>query len=85
MDALDAIARALPDLAQRARRRFWRDPEFRSVCEDYRDACAALERLELATAADRDAIEDYRVLVAEFLAEATELLNRASVNDGEGA
>ena len=42
MDAVEALVLGLPGEADRIRRLFWRDPEFRTVCEDYRDAVEAL-------------------------------------------
>ena len=52
MDAIEALVRSLPAEADRIRRRFWRDPEFRTVCEDYRDLLLALAALETGPSAD---------------------------------
>ena len=60
MDAIEALVRSLPAEADRIRRRFWRDPEFRTVCEDYRDLLLALAALETGP--------------SELLAEAAEAL-----------
>ncbi len=70
LDAMEALARDLPADAERIRRRFWRDAEFRTVCEDYRAASEALARLETDSGADAGRIEEYRQLAAELLAEA---------------
>jgi hypothetical protein len=74
VDAMEAVVRKLPANAEAVRRRFWRDAEFRSVCEDYRDACEALTRLEAGPGADAGRIEEYRELAAELLAEAGAML-----------
>ena len=74
MDAMEALVRKLPANAEAVRRRFWRDAEFRSVCEDYRDACEAMTRLEAEPGADEALIEEYRQLAAELLAEAGAML-----------
>jgi hypothetical protein len=71
---MDALIRALPGHAERIRRQFWRDPEFRTVCEDYRDTSEALARLQADSGADAGRIEEYRQLAAELLAEAGSML-----------
>jgi hypothetical protein len=74
LDAMEALVRRLPASAEVIRRRFWRDAEFRTVCEDYRDASEALARLEADPGADAGRIEEYRDLAAELLAEAGAML-----------
>jgi hypothetical protein len=74
MDALEALARSLPESAEQIRRRFWCDAEFRAVCADYRDAAAALAGLEQGHDGDSARTEEYRQLAAEMLAEATAML-----------
>ena len=74
LDAMEALVRSLPASAELIRRRFWRDAEFRTVCEDYRDASEALARLEADPGADAGRIEEYRQLAAELLAEAGAML-----------
>ncbi len=71
MDPMDSLARSLPACAERIRRRFWRDPEFRTVCEDYRDAVETLARLGPGDVARAD---EYRQLADELLAEAKSML-----------
>ena len=71
MDAIELLARRLPAEAGRIRRLFSRDPEFRTVCEDYRDCVAARERAEPA---DPVRAEEYRQLAAELLVEAIAML-----------
>jgi hypothetical protein len=77
VDAIETLVRNLPGQAARIRRKFWRDPEFREVCEDYRDALEAASRFEAACPADPVRAEEYRELAAELLAEAAEMLKGA--------
>ena len=74
MDAIEAVCSGLPAEASRIRRRFWRDPEFLSVCEDYRDLLVALANLENTPSAEATRAEEYRQLAAELLAELAEKL-----------
>ena len=74
MDAIEAVCGSLPASADQIRRRFWRDPEFRTVCEDYLAAAETLTRLQIETPPDADRIAEYRQLVDELLAEATAML-----------
>ena len=74
MDAMEALVRRLPASAEVIRRRFWRDAEFRTVCEDYRDASETVIRLEADPGADIGRVEEYRQLAAELLAEAGAML-----------
>ena len=74
MDAIEALVRGLPGEADRIRRRYWRDPEFRTVCEDYRDSLEATSRFESSDPPDLVRAEEYRELAAELLAEAAAML-----------
>jgi hypothetical protein len=74
VDAIEAMARSLPASGGRIRQRFWCDPRFRAVCEDYRDTLEALVRLEATHAGDAARAMEYRQLAAELLAEAIEML-----------
>jgi hypothetical protein len=74
VDAIETLVRSLPGDADRIRRLFWRDPEFRTVCEDYRDALEAQRKLEPPFPADPARAEEYRQLAAELLAEAVATL-----------
>ena len=69
LDAIEAVCGSLPGSADRIRRRFWRDPEFRTVCEDYRDALQVLATLDRARTVDTQRVSEYRQLAAELLAE----------------
>jgi hypothetical protein len=75
VEAIDALLRSLPGEEEVIRRLFWRDPRFRAVCEDYRDVCDVLARLERAQPADPDRVAEYRELAAELLAEAKLVLH----------
>jgi hypothetical protein len=76
VDAIEALVRSLPARADRIRRLFWRDLEFRTVCEDHRDVLEALARLERADPPDPRRVEEYRALADELLAEAAALLTQ---------
>ena len=73
MDAIEAVCGGLPASADRIRRRFWRDPEFRTVCEDYRDVSSAGQAGPVEDGYAGLA-EEYRELAAELLAEAAAML-----------
>lgn len=72
---MEALVRDLPANVDEVRRLFWRDADFRTVCEDYRDVRAVLARLEAASATDPRRVAEYRDLAAELLAEARGMLS----------
>ena len=74
LDALEALVSRLPKQSELIRRRFWRDPEFRAVCEDYRDVLDAMTKLEQAQPPDPGRAEEHRQLADELLAEAVGIL-----------
>ena len=76
MDAIDALVRSLPGESAQIRRLFWRDPDFRSICEDYRDCLDARSRFESADPPDLVKAEEYRELAEELLAEAAAILRK---------
>jgi hypothetical protein len=76
VDAIEALVRSLPARADRICWLFWRDPEFRTVCEDYRDALEVLARIERADPPDPERVQEYRQLADELLAEAATLLTK---------
>ena len=76
MDAIETLVRRLPGEADRVRRLFWRDPEFRTVCEDYRDTLEVLARIERTDPPDPERVQEYRQLADELLAEAATLLTK---------
>jgi hypothetical protein len=74
LDAIEAVIDGLPASAERARRLFWSDPVFRTVCEDYRAAFDAVAKLEATPGSDPRRVEEYRQIVAELLCEAATML-----------
>ena len=74
MDAIEALVRSLPGEAHRIRRRYWRDPEFRTLCEDYRASLEAAARFESSEPPCSARAEEYRQLAVELLAEAAAML-----------
>ena len=74
LDAVEALADRLPESRDSIRRRYWRDPAFRAVCDDHRDALGMLGRLEKARPPVPAQVERYRELVDELVAEAAGML-----------
>jgi hypothetical protein len=74
LDAVQALADKLPESRDCIRRRYWRDPAFRTVCDDHRDALEMLDRLEGTGPPVPAQAEMYRELVSELFAEAAEML-----------
>ena len=74
VDAIEALIRGLPGEAARIRRRFWRDPTFREVCQDYRDIVEAAASFGSSDPHNRALAQEYRQLAAELLVEATAML-----------
>lgn len=71
MDAIDAVTDALPAWGKAIRHRFWRDPEFRALCTDFRDATEAADRF---APSDKARSQEYREVAGELLAEVVKLL-----------
>ena len=74
MDAIEALVRGLPGEVHRIRRLFWRNSDFRTICEDYRDCLEAAARFGSADPPNPERVEEYRQLAAELLAEAAAML-----------
>jgi hypothetical protein len=74
LDAVEALADRLLKSRDGIRRRYWRDPVFRAVCDDHRDALEMLDRLEGTGPPVPAQVEPYRELVSELFAEAVEML-----------
>jgi hypothetical protein len=74
LDAVQALADKLPESRDCIRRRYWRDPMFRAVCDDHRDALEMLGRLEGTRPPATAQVAMYRELVSELFAEAAEIL-----------
>jgi len=71
---MEALVHGLPGEAERIRRRYWRDPEFRTVCEDYRDSLDAMSRFQSSDPPDLVIAEEYRELAGRLLEEAAAML-----------
>jgi hypothetical protein len=87
VDPVRALIDSLPEEEARIRRKFWRDPAFRAVCEDHRDALQAIGQLEKQTQPTTERIEEYRALARELLAEAVDMLGSekaAEAGDSQG-
>ncbi len=72
-DVIEALARRFPQHASKIRRFQARDPDFRSICEDYGLAQRALKHWEAAGQARRR-IAEYRQILTELEAEALAIL-----------
>ena len=81
VDALEAFISRLPKRSELIRLKFWRDPVFRTVCEDYRDMLEAMAKLEQAQPPDLRIAAEYRQLADELLAEAVGMLAREQEKD----
>ena len=73
-DGIEALARRLPQHASTIRRLQARDPDFRSICDDYDDARRALQHWEAAGQAAPERVEEYRQILKELEAEALAIL-----------
>jgi uncharacterized protein YdcH (DUF465 family) len=69
-----AIARRFPQHASTIRRLRARDPDFRSICNDYEDAQRALKGWEAAGQAAAERMAEYRQMLTELEAEALAIL-----------
>jgi len=83
--AAEALAVRLPNRAEQIRRRYWRDPAFRAVCDDLRVAEEALARLEREAPPVAERVQEYRELLTELLAEAVQMLAKESDDDDRKA
>jgi hypothetical protein len=73
-NGIEALARRFPQHASKIRRLQARNPNFRSICDDYDDAQRALKHWEAAGQAAPERVVEYREIVAELEAEALEIL-----------
>jgi hypothetical protein len=74
VDAIEVLVRSLPGEAERIRRLYYCDLEFRTVCEDYRDSLEAASRFGAQGLPFAARAEEYRQLAAELLIEAAAML-----------
>ncbi|MDQ0321517.1 hypothetical protein QO002_003655 [Pararhizobium capsulatum DSM 1112] len=70
---LATVVRKFPEHELIVRRLYVRKPEFRSLCEDYATARAALERWQ----ADTGKMEEFQQLVEEIEAEIEDVIHGA--------
>jgi hypothetical protein len=73
-DEIEALARRFPQHASKARRLQARDPDFRSICDDYDAAQRALRRWEAAGQDAPERVAEYREILEELEAEALAIL-----------
>ena len=73
-DEIEALARRFPQHASKIRRLHARDPDFRSICDDYGLAQRALKHWEAAGQAAPERVEEYRQILKELEAEVLAIL-----------
>ena len=71
---IGTLARRFPQHASKIRRLQARDPDFRSICDDYGEAQRALKHWEAAGQAAPGRVEEYREILTELEAEALAIL-----------
>jgi hypothetical protein len=69
-NAIETLARRFPQHASTIPRLQARDPNFRSICEDYGLALRALEHWQMTASSSPRKVEEYRLIVKELEAEA---------------
>jgi uncharacterized protein YdcH (DUF465 family) len=69
-----SLARRFPQHAAKIRRLRARDPDFRSICDDYDDARRALKHWQAAGQAAPERVAEYREILTELEAEALAIL-----------
>ena len=73
-DEIETLARRFPQHASTIRRLAARDPNFRSICDDYGEAQRALKHWEAAGQAAPERVAEYRQILTELEAEALAIL-----------
>ena len=81
MPSIDPLVSRFPRHGFAIRRLYVRDPEFRSVCDDYGEVQRALEHWQAADQPGR--VAEYRQLLEELAAEALAIL-KACGGKGRG-
>ena len=71
---IETLARRFPQHASKIRRLQARDPDFRSICDDYDDAWRALKHWQAAGQAAPERVAEYRQMLTELEAEALAIL-----------
>jgi uncharacterized protein YdcH (DUF465 family) len=73
-DEIEGLAGRFPQHAAAIRRLKARDPDFRSICDDYDDAWRALKHWEAAGQTAPERVAEYRQMLNELEAEALAIL-----------
>jgi hypothetical protein len=73
-DEIEPLACRFPQHASTIRRLQARDPNFRSICEDYAEAQRALKHWQAAGRAAPERVAEYRQSLKELEAEALAIL-----------
>jgi hypothetical protein len=71
---IGTLSRRFPLHASKIRRLQARDPDFRSICNDYDDTWRALKHWEAASQAAPERVAEYRQMLNELEAEALAIL-----------
>ena len=75
MPSIDLLVSRFPRHELAIRRLYVRDPEFRSVCDDYADVERALEYWQAADPAVPERVTQYRQMLEELEAEVVTFLS----------
>jgi hypothetical protein len=76
----EALARRFPQYAPTIRRLQMRDPNFRSICDDFSAAQRALKHWEAVGQAAPEMVAEYRQIVTELEGEALAILQALEGN-----
>jgi hypothetical protein len=76
MTALDSSVARLPEHAERIRRLFWRDAEFRGLCTDLHVAAETLTRLRHDVPRESERVAEYQQMLTEMLDELLDSLRQ---------
>ena len=74
MLSIDLLVSRFPRHEFAIRRLYVRDPEFRSICDDYREVQHALAHWQAADQAEPERVAEYRRMLEELEAEALAML-----------
>jgi outer membrane protein assembly factor BamD (BamD/ComL family) len=76
--SLDLLLNRFPSHELAIRRLYRRDPEFRAVCDDYREVQRALQHWQAADRAAPERVAEYRQMLDELAAEALAFLHSSA-------
>jgi hypothetical protein len=82
-DGIEALARRFPQHASTIHRLQARDPDFRSICDDYGAAQRALEHWEAACQAAPERAAEFRQILEELEGEILAILEALKTTNGE--